>query len=40
MAIRLVSLGGTDFVTGDYGFHIADLNDTINEMVRIIENGY
>lgn len=36
MAIRMVTLGGTDFT--DEGVITADLNDTLDELQRIIEN--
>ena len=38
MTIRVVSLGGTDFTFGEKPLASADLNDTFNEVQRIIEN--
>lgn len=39
MAIRTELLGGTDFVSGRKLLS-TDLNDTFNEIVRLVENGY
>ena len=38
MTIRTELLGGKDFIGERLRYN--DLNDTINEIVRVVENGY
>ena len=37
MAIRTVELGGTDWI--DEVLDIVDLNDTFDEIARLVDNG-
>ena len=40
MAIRNDLLGGDDFRTLEPKWLTVDMNDTINEIARLVENGY